>query len=352
MTSALPPDLINPAKALIIFVAVTALGLSLRYGALRTLSRWAKRTATHVDDMLLESLRFPSLVWCLLIGVYIAVDTAHLPPRLNSQVLNVVFALMVVSVTAAIANLAGTTIGHVLKENNLAIPATGLSLTIIKIAVWTTGGLVLLSGLGVSIAPILTALGVGGLAVALALQDTLSNFFAGIHLLIEEPVRVGDFVRLETGQEGYIVDIGWRTTRIRMLPNNMVIIPNNKLTQSVLINYSMPEPRMAVSIRISVAYGTDPGRVELALLDEVQQAIGHVPGLLADPAPAVRLIPGFGESSLDFTLGVHVREFEDQFPVQHELRKRILQRFGSEKIEVPFPQRTVHLHTEPEPRQR
>jgi len=343
MTSALPPDLINPAKALIIFVAVTALGLSLRYGALRTLSRWAKRTATHVDDMLLESLRFPSLVWCLLIGVYIAVDTAHLPPRLNS--------LMVVSVTAAIANLAGTTIGYVLKENNLAIPATGLSLTIIKIAVWTTGGLVLLSGLGVSIAPILTALGVGGLAVALALQDTLSNFFAGIHLLIEEPVRVGDFVRLETGQEGYIVDIGWRTTRIRMLPNNMVIIPNNKLTQSVLINYSMPEPRMAVSIRISVAYGTDPGRVELALLDEVQQAIGHVPGLLADPAPAVRLIPGFGESSLDFTLGVHVREFEDQFPVQHELRKRILKRFESEKIEVPFPQRTVHLHTEPEPRQ-
>src|SRR3990172_8435964 len=107
MTSALPPDLINPAKALIIFVAVTALGLSLRYGALRTLSRWAKRTATHVDDMLLESLRFPSLVWCLSIGVYIAVDTAHLPPRLNSQVLNVVFALMVVSVTAAIANLAG-----------------------------------------------------------------------------------------------------------------------------------------------------------------------------------------------------------------------------------------------------
>lgn len=352
MTSALPPDLINPAKALIIFVVVTALGLSLRYGALRTLSRWAERTATHVDDMLLESLRFPSLVWCLLVGVYIAVDTAHMPPRLNSQVLNVVFALLVVSVTAAIANLAGTTIGHILKENNLAIPATGLSLTIIKIAVWTTGGLVLLSGLGVSIAPILTALGVGGLAVALALQDTLSNFFAGIHLLIEEPVRVGDFVRLETGQEGYIVDIGWRTTRIRMLPNNMVIIPNNKLTQSVLINYSMPEPRMAVSIPIGVAYAADPTHVERVLTEEASKAAGQIPGLLPDPAPAVRLIPGFGDSSLNFTLSVHVRQFEDQFPVQHELRMRIFRRFQQEGIEIPFPQQTVHLRTEPEPRQR
>lgn len=348
MTSALPPGLISPAKALIIFTVVTALMMGFRYGALRTLNRWAGHTATHVDDMLLASLRTPSLAWCLLIGMYVAVDTAHLPPRLNSQILNVVFALLVVSVTAAIANLAGAAIGHVLKENNLAIPATGLSLTIIKIAVWTTGGLVLLSGLGVSIAPILTALGVGGLAVALALQDTLSNFFAGIHLLIEEPVRVGDFVRLETGQEGYIVDIGWRTTRIRMLPNNMVIIPNNKLTQSVLINYSMPEPRMAVSICISLAYGTDPGRVELVLLEEVQKAIGHVPGLLADPAPAVRLIPGFGESSLDFTLGVHVRKFEDQFPVQHELRKRILKRFQAEGIDIPFPQQTVHLRSSPQ----
>ena len=95
----------------------------------------------------------------------------------------------------------------------------------------------MLNAVGVSITPIITALGVGGLAMALALQDTLSNLFAGIHILAEHTIRIGDFIRLETGQEGYVEDISWRTTRIRMLPNNMVIVPNSKLAQSVVVNY-------------------------------------------------------------------------------------------------------------------
>jgi small-conductance mechanosensitive channel len=310
------------------------------------LGRWAAATATTVDDLILETLRKPSLVWCAWLGLYIAVDTARLPERLGAQALNILFVALVVSVTATAANLAGAVLGQTLKERHLAIPATGLSITIAKVTIWVVGGLVLLGGLGVSIAPILTALGVGGLAVALALQDTLSNFFAGIHLLIEKPVRVGDFVRLETGQEGYIVDIGWRTTRIRMLPNNLVIIPNNKLTQSLLINYYLPEQRLAVLIPISVSYDSDPERVERVILEEAQKAIDSVPGFLAEPAPMVRFIPGFGESSLDFTLVCQVREFTDQYLVQHELRKRIFKRFKAEGIEIPFPQRVVQLKTD------
>lgn len=341
------PEAVNLLKALAGFAGVSGLALGLRHLAFRALNRWAASTPTHLDDVIVQSFRIPSAIWCILIGLHSAVGVMRLPERPSMLILNVIFAALVVSVTMAVANVVGSALVQILKEQHLVVPATGLSLTIIKVTVWVVGGLVLLSGLGVSIAPILTALGVGGLAVALALQDTLSNLFAGIHLLIEEPVRVGDFVRLETGQEGYVADIGWRTTRIRMTSNNLVIIPNNKLTQSILTNYSMPEPRMAVSIRIGVAYGTDPGRVERALLEEVQKAIGQVPGLLADPAPAVRLIPGFGESSLDFTLSCHVREFEDQFPVQHELRKRILTRFETDKIEIPFPQQTVHLRTNP-----
>jgi small-conductance mechanosensitive channel len=275
------------------------------------------------------------------------VDAAQLPVRAAALSLNAVYALLVLSIIVALSNLAGSTLGQALKEKELAIPATGLSVTIIKVAIWVVGGLVLLSGLGVSIAPILTALGVGGLAVALALQDTLSNFFAGIHLLIEKPVRVGDFVKLDSGQEGYVVDIGWRTTRIRMLPNNMVIIPNNKLTQSILTNYYLPEQRMAVLIPIGTSYDSDPEHVERVVLEEAQKAMGQVSGLLAEPAPFVRFIPGFGDSSLDFTLICQVREFTDQYLVQHELRKRIFKRFKEEGIEIPFPQRVVHLKQHP-----
>lgn len=192
--------------------------------------------------------------------------------------------------------------------------------------------------LGIAITPILTALGVGGLAVGLALQDSLKNLFAGIHILVEKPLRVGDYIKLESGQEGYVVDIGWRTTRIRMLPNNMIVAPNSKLAESIVTNYYLPETRMSVLIPISVSYGSDPSKVEAVLTDEAARAVGKVPGLLADPAPFVRFIPGFGESSLGFTLIVQVNEFVDQYLVQHELRKRILARFQKEGI-FPSPQR-------------
>ncbi|HEY3197861.1 MAG TPA: mechanosensitive ion channel family protein [Nitrospirales bacterium] len=282
-------------------------------------------------------------MWCLLIGMYSALASAQLPAEARLVVLNIVNVLLVLSVTAAVASLSRASLGYSLRKNNLAIPATGLSLTVVTVVIWIVGSLVMLSGLGVSITPILTALGVGGLAVALALQETLSNFFAGLHLLMDKPLRVGDFVKLESGQEGYVEDIGWRTTRIRMLPNNMVIIPNNKITQSILTNYYLPDPRMAVLIPVSVSYDVDPDQVERVLVDETTQAIGHLPGLLPEPAPFVRFIPGFGTYSLDFTLICQVGEFTDQFLVQHELRKRILRRFKAEHIEIPYPQRTVHL---------
>jgi small-conductance mechanosensitive channel len=334
--------------ALAIFLVVTVLTFSIRYVAFRALQKWSSTSATPVDDIILQALRAPSIVWCILIGMYSALASAQLPAEARLVVLNVVNVLLVLSVTAAVASLSRATLTSSLRKNNLVIPATGLSLTVVTVVIWIVGSLVLLSGLGVSITPILTALGVGGLAVALALQDTLSNFFAGLHLLMDKPLRVGDFVKLESGQEGYVEDIGWRTTRIRMLPNNTVIIPNNKITQSILTNYYLPDPHMAVLIPISVSYDVDPDQVERVLVDETTQAMGGLPGLLREPAPFVRLIPGFGNSSLDFTLICQVREFTDQFVVQHELRKRILRRFKAERIEIPYPQRTVHLRKDSE----
>jgi small-conductance mechanosensitive channel len=332
--------------ALTIFLVVTVLAFSIRYVAFRALYRWSSASATVIDDTIVQALRVPSIVWCVLIGMYSALASAQLPGELRLVILNVVNVLLVLSVTAAAASLFRATLSYSLHKNNLVIPATGLSLTVVTVVIWVVGILVMLSGLGVSITPILTALGVGGLAVALALQDTLSNFFAGLHLLMDQPLRVGDFVKLESGQEGYVEDIGWRTTRIRMLPNNIVIIPNNKVTQSILTNYYLPEPRMAVLIPISVSYDVDPDAVERVLVEEARQGIGQIQGLLAEPAPFVRFIPGFGSFSLDFTLICQVREFTDQYLVQHELRKRILRRFKAEGIRIPYPQQTVHLQQE------
>jgi small-conductance mechanosensitive channel len=343
------PTLNSLLAAVTAFLGVTGVAFAVRQLAFHTLQRWAASTTARMDEVVLRSLRVPSLLWCILLGLYVGVEVTALPPNITHVVLTIVYSLMVISVTASIANVAAAMLNQGLAQAHLAIPATGLSVAVIKVALWIVGALVLLGGLGISITPVLTALGVGGLAVALALQETLSNFFAGLHLLIEKPVRVGDFVKLETGQEGYVSDIGWRTTRIRMLPNNMVILPNSKLTQSIVTNYYLPEPRMAVLIPISVSYTADPEHIEQVVLDETHQALGTIPGLLSEPAPSVQLIPGFGASSLDFTLICHVREYTDQYRAQHELRKRILKRFRKERIEIPYPQQTIHVAPDAEP---
>lgn len=128
-----------------------------------------------------------------------------------------------------------------------------------------------------------------------------------------------------------------------MLPNNLVVVPNAKLAQSTITNYHLPEPRMSLLIPVSVSYAADPDHVEQVLVEEAAKATAEVPGLLAEPAPFVRFIPGFGDFSLDFTLICPVASFVDQYLVQHELRKRILRRFRAEGIEIPFPIRTVEL---------
>ncbi len=250
------------------------------------------------------------------------------------------------SVTVASSTLAGRLFRNYVQKNDIPIPTTGLAYGILKGTIFAIGILIMLTDLGISIAPLITALGVGGLAVALALQGTLANLFAGIHILMEKSIRIGDFVRLESGQEGYVDDITWRTTRIRMLPNNIVVIPNNKLAQSVVTNCFLPDRKMALHIPVSVSYSSDPDQVEKILVEEAKKGVRDIPGLLGEPEPLARFIPGFGESSLDFTLTCQVAEFTDQNPVQHDLRKRIFKRFKDEGIEIPYPQRIVYVREE------
>ena len=133
-----------------------------------------------------------------------------------------------------------------------------------------------------------------------------------------------------------------------MLPNNMVVIPNSKLAQSVVTNYYLPEKKMSLPISISVGYSADLEQVERILIEEAKKGAADIPGLLAEPEPVVRFIPGFGESSLDFTLVCQVAEFADQYLAQHELRKRIFKRFKEAGIEIPFPHRTVYVREEKE----
>jgi small-conductance mechanosensitive channel len=332
---------------LCLLVGTIIAGYLVKWLLFRALNRWGKTTSTHVDTVMIRSLKGPILIWSLILGIYLATEYLPFTDRSTRLIERTLVILTIVSLTLMASRLAGNLIRHYGTRVHGAMPVTTLTQNLAQLFVVLVGALILLRHFGVSITPILTAFGVGGLAVALALQDTLSNLFAGFYISVAGQVRLGDYIKLNTGEEGYVSDISWRSTIIRGLGNNLIIIPNSKLAQAIVTNYYLPERRMALNIPVGVSYDSDPDRVEQVLLEEAQKAAGTVPGLLAEPAPVVRLMPGFGDSTLNFTLTCQVSEFVDQFPVQHELRKRILKRFQKEHIEMPFPTRTVYVREQP-----
>lgn len=338
---------VPPWFAMAIFVAVW-LALSLLISRLfqTYVRRWAEKTETRIGKLLVEALHGPLLILLLFIGGRVILGGMELTPKVERfTTVGISLATAFVLIYASVKIYHGLLLEYGQRYEPIK-PSLGILNLLGKALIIIIGLLITLDSLSISISPLLTTLGIGGLAVALAFKDTLANFFAGLYILADRPIHVGDYIKLEGGPEGYVQEVGWRSTRIRTLPNNIVVIPNSKLSESIITNYFLPERRMSLLLNIGVSYASDSRKVEEILLDEAKRAVGEIEGLLAEPAPIVRFIPGFGESALNFTLICQVREFVDQYYVQHELRHRIFERFRKEGIEIPFPQRTVHLRKE------
>ena len=186
----------------------------------------------------------------------------------------------------------------------------------------------------------LTALGVGGLAVALALQEPLANLFAGLFVTLAGQVRIGDYIKLESGEEGYIVDFSWRSTRIRMLANNLILVPNSKLAQSIVVNYHLPSQDLAVLVDVGVDYASDLAHVERVTIEVAKEVMREVNGGVSEFEPFTRYHT-FGDSSINFSVILRGKEFVDQYLVKHEFVKRLHARYGKEGINIPFPIRTL-----------
>jgi small-conductance mechanosensitive channel len=206
-----------------------------------------------------------------------------------------------------------------------------------RAATWVVGlalvAVLMSDAIGVSLAPALTALGVGSLAVALALQDTFSNFFSGLSIILDKPVRPGDFVRVEPSYEGFVESIGWRSTHLRTLTHNLLIIPNAVLSKAIITNYALPTVIVASTVRVDVTADSDVDKVETALSDEAARLL-DVPGIAEAPKPSVALSPGFVDGAIAFTVAFYVQSFGDQANVQHAIRMRIAARLKREGISL------------------
>jgi small-conductance mechanosensitive channel len=305
-----------------------------------TLRKKAQKTSVKWDDVLTGSLKGLVFIWFLLAGMAIALKTISVAPG----TLHLFHRLIVLTALfSGILFFARSSVGLVrLYTDKIAGVPTTLFRTVTAIIVYLLGFLIILDYLGISITPIITALGVGGLAIALSLQDTLSNLFSGIHILVTKKIRPGDYIKIESGEEGYVLDVTWRNTVIKALPNNMIIIPNSKMAQSVVTNFHLPEKERAVLVDVGVSYDSDLPKVEEVTKDVARETMKTIPGGVPDFEPFIRFHT-FSDSSINFTVILRGQQFAGQFLIKHEFVKKLQARFRVEKIEIPFPIRTVYL---------
>ncbi|MFF7227812.1 small-conductance mechanosensitive channel [Streptomyces sp. 2333.5] len=337
-------DLIVAGAAL---AAGIVAGLLLRV-ALRWLGKHALRTRWSGDDVIVDALR-AVVPWAAIAGG-LAAATAALPltETVGHTVDQALMVLLILVATLTAARVITGLVRSLAQSRSGVAGSATIFANITRIIVLAMGFLVVLQTLGISIAPLLTALGVGGLAVALALQDTLANLFAGVHILASKTVQPGDYIRLSSGEEGYIVDVNWRNTVVRQLSNNLVIISNAQLSGTNMTNFTRPEQKLTILVQVGVGYDSDLDHVERVTTEVVESVMKDVNGGDPDHEPAVRFHT-FGDSRIGFTVILGVGEFSDQYRIKHEFIKRLHRRYRDEGIRIPSPARTVALQKPEEP---
>lgn len=328
-----------------VFGIVFLLGCLIRRIIFVRLTKWAQKTKTTVDDVIIDSLKKPFIIWSIMLGIYIALESSKVPDGAVHIINKVLLVLGIFSVTMVLAQMSSGLIKAYSRRIESALPVTSLTQNISRIIIFAVGILVILNSLGIAITPILATLGVGGLAVALALQDTLSNLFSGFHIIVAKQVRVGDYVKLDSGEEGYVTDITWRTTKIKMLPNNVVLVPNEKLTKVIVTNYYLPDKEIAVLIEVGVHYDSDLEKVEKITCEVAKEVMKIKCGGVEDFEPFIRYHT-FSDFSIKFTVILRAKEFVDQYLVKHEFVKKLHKRYAKEGIVIPYPIRAVNYSQE------
>jgi small-conductance mechanosensitive channel len=309
---------------------------------MRFLRKRAERTHHLFSEIIESALGIPLVVFLLAMGFHFFIDAAPFPPKWIRYSNALLILLFILSGYLFLDRLIVEVLRRYSKKVDLVASSAGVIKTLYRIIILGFVFLIILDRLKITITPFLASLGIGGLVVALALQDTLANFFSGIYIFFDKPIRIGDYIMLESGQEGYVTQIGWRNTRIRMLPNNIVIVPNAKLVSSQITNFYLPETEMAVLVQVGVSYQSDLEKVERVTIDVARGVLQEVEGGVKEFEPFIRYHT-FSDFSINFTVILRAKEYVNKFLITHEFIKRLHRRYQSEGIEIPFPIRTVYM---------
>jgi len=321
----------------------------------RKIVNWLKakagETETQLDDIVMKAIGTPVQITVIALFIYLALTRfAVLPEKyaflLGPQYVASFWILIGAWIVSSFLYDLISIYGHMIAgetEGDWDDRLVEFFVLIAKYLIWFVAFMLILSTFEIDVTPFLAGAGIAGIAIALAAQDIVSNFLGGALITVDKPFKVGDRVRIEN-YYGDIVGVGARSTRLKTLEHQIVTFPNNKITSNIIVNYSEPDPKIKMTIPVSVAYGTDVDRVTTVITEVVNAAIKETELLLDTPAPQVFFIE-FGASELKFIVKVWVKVYSTPDEVKDAINRRINDRFVKEGIEIPFQQIDVHMRT-------
>ena len=331
--------LLGPAT----FLLTVLVGLAVKRLVYARVEAWASKTEIRLDDILLSALNRPLVL--LIVGAGLVFMTRHfeLGPRSDDAILLAYRILLILAIALFADGMVCGLVDEYATKQPVLSAARGIVKGVSRAVLYSLAALVFLDALGITITPLLASLGVGSLAVALALQEPLSNLFSGLSLLIDKPIQPGHYIQLEGSPvEGHVEEVGWRATKIRTLQNNLVLIPNAKLVSSVITNYNRPESEMAVPVPVGVGYDSDLGKVEAVTLEVLRQVMTE--NGLAQAAPRAAVVfTSFGDSAVTLVAVLRATGFSARPALVHDLIKALHARYKAEGISIPYPIRTLEL---------
>ncbi len=292
------------------------------------------------SDIIFSSLQRIPFTWFVLAGFFGAILSYSLKDDVNTALQKIVIAIFLFTVTLVLARLAAGFVNLFMQRTEGV--SVSLISNIVKTVVMVLGALIIFQTIGIEITPIITTLGIGGLAVGLALQDTLANLFSGFYLILSKQVKTGDYIKLDSDEEGYITDITWRNITIEELSKNTIIIPNSKLASANFTNYNLPTKQLTLTMNVGVSYDSDLEQVERITIEVAKEVMQEIAPDLIKNEPFIRFHT-FNDFSIDFTLYMRISEFFDQRMGKHLFVKKLHKRYNLEGISIPFPIRDVYV---------
>jgi len=326
----------------LIFLLSVVLARTLTFLLKKYAKHAAAKTKSMFDDIIVEYLSRPITLGIMLAGLYFAIINLG-QASAHADTLNMVYTILYIIYGGYFAMKAiGAVIfwysSEIAKKTKTKADEQFLPIVrkVVYGVIWAIVLLTILGYFGIEITGMVAALGVGGLAIALAFQDTLKEFFAGGYIVADRPIRIGDYIELDSGERGTVKDIGWRSTKMKILGDNVLIIPNSKLASSKIINYNYPGQEMNIVIPVGISYDSDLEKVEKVTIDEAKKMLKKTKGAVKDFEPFIRY-KEFADSSINFSVIMRVDTYTDKFLLRHEFIKALKKRFDKEKIEIPFP---------------